>query len=174
MSDFTVLIVGTDHQLQMGVSDVERSSCEAFEKQLLDWCKSENVDSIAEEMNDKAWERTRLESTTHFDKTVPRKVAETLGLEHMDCDDAPDIPEIADVRLMVWWKGSDEAEELKNRDTKREFHWMSKLVSWRKNRVLFVCGFEHVTSFQAKLENRNIETRIVAKNWVPQSRSSWT
>ena len=168
MSDFTVLIVGTEHPIHMGAWDAERSSCEAFEKQLIEWCKNEDTDAIAEEMNDKAWERAQLESTVLFDKTVPRKAAEALGLEHMDCDDDPGIPEIAVVRQ----RGSDDAKELKKRNKRRECHWMRKLVSWRKNRVLFVCGFEHVTSFQEKLENRNIETRILADHWVPQSRSS--
>ena len=156
----------------MGAFDAERSSCEAFEKQLIEWCKNEDVDAIAEEMSDKAWERSQLDSTVLFDSTLPRRAAEALGLKYMACDDDPAIPERNEVRLRAWFAGSDMDEAAKNRETMRECNWMRRLVSWRKSRVLFVCGFCHVTSFQEKLENGNIETRILADHWVPQSRSS--
>ena len=169
MSDFTVLIVGTEHPIQMGAWGAKRSSCEAFEKQLVEWCCNEDADAIAEEMNDRAWERAQLESTVLFDKTVPRRAAEALGLEYMDCDDDPDIPEIAVVKMSASWRGSDVDVALKNRETMRECHWMRRLASWQKNRVLFVCGFCHVASFQETLENGNIETKILADHWVPQS-----
>ena len=171
MRNFTVLIVGTGHPIQMGAWGAERSHCEAFEEQLIEWCENEDVDAIAEEMSDEAWERAQVESTVLFDRTIPRRVSGSLGLGYRDCDNDHDIPEIAEVRRRALFAGSDEREALKNRETMRECHWMRTLVSWRKCRVLFVCGFCHVSSFQEKLENRNIETKILAGHWVPQSRS---
>ena len=156
----------------MGAFNAERSSCEAFEKQLIEWCKNEDVDAIAEEMSDKAWERAQQDSTVLFDSTLPRKAARALGLEYMDCENDLEIPERNEVRRRAFFAESDMDEAVKNRDTIRECHWMRRLVSWRKSRVLFVCGFCHVTSFQEKLENGKIETRILADHWVPQSRSS--
>ena len=156
----------------MGSWGVERSSCEAFEAQLIEWCNNEYVDAIAEEMSDEAWERAQAESTVLFDRTVPRKVAGSLGLAYRACDNDHDIPEIAEVKRRAWDVGSDEREALKNRETMRECHWLRTLVSWRKSRVLFVCGFCHVPSFQAKLENSAIETKILARQWTAQSRAS--
>lgn len=156
----------------MGAWGAERSSCEAFEEQLIKWCNNEDVAAIAEEMSDEAWERALTDSTVLFDRTVPQKVAESLGLGYRGCDNDHDIPEIAEVKRRAWFAGSDEGEALQDREKKRECSWMRTLVSWQKGRVLFVCGFCHVTSFQEKLESRNIETRILARHWVPQSRST--
>lgn len=172
MRDFTVLIVGTEHPIHLGAWGAEPSSCEAFEQQLIEWCGNEDVDAIAEEMSDEAWERARAESTVLFDTTVPRRVAGSLGLAYRDCDNDHDIPEIAEVRRTAWFKGIDEREALKNRETMRECHWTKTLVSWRQSRVLFVCGYYHLSSLQEKLENRNIQTKILAGHWLPQSRSS--
>ena len=156
----------------MGAFGAGRSSCEAFEEQLIDWCENEGVDAIAEEMSDKAWERAQEVSTVLFDTTVPRKVAGSLGLAHRDCENDLEIPEITDVKMGAWVTGSDEAEALKKRDAMRERHWMRTLASWRQGRVLFVCGSCHVTSLQERLENGDIETRVLARDWAPESRSS--
>lgn len=86
MCDFMVLIVGTEHPIQVGAWGAKRSSCESFEQQLIEWCKNEEVDAIAKEMSDKAWERARAESAVLFDRTIPRRVAGSLGLGYRDCD----------------------------------------------------------------------------------------
>ena len=64
MNDCQILIVGTTHPIQMRAWSVEQLTCEAFERQLIEWCRSKNVDAVAEEMSALARERARDEGTS--------------------------------------------------------------------------------------------------------------
>ena len=168
MIDCQILIVGTTHPIQMRAWGAERSVCDAFREQLIEWCVDEDADAIAEEMSACARKRAQEEGKAHSDKTVPQEAADALGLNHMDCDDDPSIPSIAEMKLSALFRDDDPSKELEHRNTKREIHWVKKLVSWKKNNILFVCGNDHVDSFQEKLSDRGFETKILVENWDGQ------
>ena len=161
MNSRRILIVGTTHPIQMRARDAESSVCDAFRQQLIKWCEDEDVDAIAEEMN----QRAREEGDMCSNMTVPEEVAETLDLEYMECDDNPSVLPSEQTALAAFWADKNLSEELNLRNAKRENHWMRKISSWQYRNVVFVCGSDHVNSFQCKLNNNGFETKTLATEW---------
>ena len=168
MNDCQILIVGTTHPIQMRAWGAERSICDEFKEQLIEWCVDEDADAIAEEMSAFARKTAQEEGKAHSVKTVPQEAAEALGLKHMDCDDDPSIPSIAETRLSAFFRDVDPSEELEHRNAKREANWVDKLVTWKKSNILFVCGCDHVDSFQDKLRDRGFEIKVLVEDWGGQ------
>ena len=170
MNQKQVLIVGINHQIQMGGQEASKHESDGFKKQLVEWCIKENPRAIAEEMSRDAV----TEADIH--RTVPEEVVEELKLKHKYCD--PDretraklrIRDKNEIRMDAFIADRDPSELLKDRERKRERYWLKQLEFLDTFPVLFVCGYCHVDSFKELLECHGFKTKILESDWKQENR----
>jgi len=131
---YRIYLVGVDHQVQHNGPTMipER------EKAISDFCdfleaksKELRISVMAEEFNEDALELSRAS------KSTVQQIAERLGLKHLYCDPTKNK------RIQLG---------IQNDRDLREEYWLSCLNDYVKaERILFVCGLEHLDTFHQKL-----------------------
>lgn len=131
---YRIYLVGVDHQVQHNGPTMipER------EKAISDFCdfleaksKELRISVMAEEFNEDALELSRAS------KSTVQQIAERLGLKHLYCDPTKNMR----IKLGIH----------NDRDLREEY-WLSCLNDYIKaERILFVCGLEHLDTFHQKL-----------------------
>ena len=170
MNQKQVLIVGTNHQIEMRGREASKHESDGFKKQLVEWCIKENPKAIAEEMSRDAV------NEAGSPRTVPKEVAEELRLKHKYCDPGREtrvklgIQDKNEIRMAAFIADRDLSEVLKDRERKRERYWLKQLESLDTFPVFFVCGYCHVYSFKELLECHGFKTKILESNWKQENR----
>ena len=170
MNQKQVLIVGTNHQIQMRGQEASKHESDGFKKQLVEWCIKENLKAIAEEMSRDAV----TEAGSH--RTVPEEVVEELKLKHKYCDPGREtriklgIRDKIAIKRDAWMADQDPSEALEDRERRRKFYWLKQLECLDTFPVLFVCGYCHVDSFKELLECHGFKTKILESNWKQENR----
>ena len=165
MNKRRVLIVGTDHQIQMRGSGASKEKSDEFRKQLVEWCRSESPRAIAEEMSKDAL------TEAGSNGTVPQEVAGELNLEHKYCDLGRKarkefgVQDKNEIKSAAWWSDQGSTSDLHMRERIREKYWLNELVKLDTYPIIFVCGYCHVDSFESLLCSHEFETMILDGNW---------
>jgi hypothetical protein len=141
-----VYLVGVDHGLQYSNAKYgpERlESVKKFSDYLKDQAGEMAVDTLAEEFSEEAL------SANGAAASVAKKVASGLGIRHLFCD--PDREE----RTSLGVSDPNQREEI----------WLGRLLAAGAERVLFVCGNDHVESFQGLLVSRGDQAEVLSRDW---------
>lgn len=142
-----IFLIGTDHGLQVGVSDAPEGCYAEFENLIHAAATTNSVKLIAEELS---------AAFVGENRSLCDKVAGELGIAHMFCDpnnrerETLGLPKIDDRK--TWGP--------------REEHWLSRLEGVEFP-ILFVCGANHVLSFSKKCLARGISVVVLEDDWKP-------
>ena len=168
MNPRIVVLVGTSHSIQMATGGTCQQLVDRFEAFLTNLCATKGIRGVAEELNPEAL-ALRNRSTS-----IPQRIAVARKLEHRFCD--PNRQERADlgiveetqIEMKAWvheWSKNETATQQTMHRTMRERLWLRELNRMEQWPVLFVCGANHMSSFQQILEQDNITVCVAAKDW---------
>lgn len=123
-----VYIVGVDHRIQW----IPKSSSPQWAKEvdrfityICSQCKEHNIEIVAEEFSEYLVNQNSAENSS------ARYAATKVGLEHLYCDPDPN-----------------ERNQLEIEDSNaREQEWLNRLVASKKEKIIFICGNNHIDSF---------------------------
>ncbi len=136
------------------------------------------VTAIAEELSTEALARIEPDTSAH---SVAKQIASSQGLKHVYCD--PDSNERLEAgiptdeelgrRAHAEWMRTDEpmGDALRRFRTEtypaREEIWLSRLrVNTNlKQKILFICGADHIDSFSSLLANNDISFEVLERDW---------
>jgi hypothetical protein len=166
----SVVLIGTSHKYQVP-SCAAASKFQAFVEKV---GARFHVRAIAEEMSLEALAQKSAA------RTVCNEVADAQNLGHRYCDPnnaqraALGVRDELDIRaqgFLANW--SQEAIEIEIRESHiiRESYWLEQLLELDHWPALFVCGADHVTSFQALLKINGVSADIGARDWAPRYKS---
>jgi hypothetical protein len=176
-------IIGVDHLIQYKNSILPVSVFNRFKKFIRETLSECDIHIIAEEFN-----REYLEEVYSSDEGTLESCSRDCGVRHIYCDPGKrereelGIPYYADIResvkadlgisdnyitdLSLYREVEDETSRRSKRYWKiRERFWLSKLSDVIDERILFVCGHEHVESFRRILKEKSIESKILEHFW---------
>ena len=143
----SIFILGTFHSLQRGLKDAPEGTYGEFQRMVRHAAQHHSVRTIGEEMSVMALGET---------VSLPKKIAAELDVSHKFCD--PDKNERLSLGLPVvdcpsTWAG-------------REAEWLNRL-QFVEFPVLFICGAEHVDSFEKKCAAHGIVATVLERDWAP-------
>jgi hypothetical protein len=141
-----VCIVGVDHRIQwipQFPGDQWRDELEKFIAYIQCQCEENGLELVAEEFSEYL-----VGSNRAVDSTA-RLAANRMTLPHLFCD--PDPHE----RTLL---GVQNYED-------RENEWLRRLLSFRAQRILFICGDSHVNTFEARLVKLGHQANVLSRNW---------
>ena len=148
-----IYLIGLNHALQHdgkppydGPSmEILRSLRQAFAQYLREIILSLNLKCIAEEFNEDALQMSCAS------QSIAKSVAIDLGICHLYCD--PDHSKRSSLGIVN--KGQ------KEDFSKREKYWLNVMQSNNVGDALFLCGADHVNSFQNLLAEHGYRANVV-------------
>jgi hypothetical protein len=141
-----VLLVGVDHRIQytnLACSPKWRQEILKFANYLKDQCQQHGVQLLAEEFSEEALLSSNATGCTVCD------VATELGLPHLFCDPTQSERNTLNVTT------SDQREQV----------WLDRLLSAKKDNILFVCGDDHINTFSTKLMVSDFQIQVLSRQW---------
>lgn len=138
-----IYLLGIDHQVQHQ-KDTQISMVFAF--YLSKKVKELNIEFIGEE-----W-FTDLLIENGVTTTISQDIANKYNIEHRFCD--PDRNE----RKEIGWAS-------KNDDHLRERFWLEKIKDRIDGNIIFVCGADHLKSFNKLLTESSFKSQILPKRF---------
>jgi hypothetical protein len=168
-----IIIVGTSHELQCGLVDqslkYSEVHLEKYKKLILNLCKSECINLLAEEMS-----LDGLFFHKVFKTVVAELVEKELGTLHqyidITCDGRKLLnidKESCDKYVKIEFPNSLNDEDRKTQfrniliNPMRELYWFGKLLRLNEWPVLFICGEDHVDSMSKLI--READKDVLAK-----------
>lgn len=140
-------IVGVDHIVQYRRDNIFPKRVPLiinFEKLIETYIKEHKITLLAEEFSEEACEKNFV------NESVLQKIASCHGISHCFCD--PNTIERTENNI--------------NTHGEREEFWLNFLSKYSEYNILFVCGDDHVESFNNKFikKNKNIQSEILARS----------
>lgn len=149
-----IFLVGVDHKIQYTNAhdgpEWKGDICH-FEDYLVNQGQNLAIDLLAEEFSEEA---VHINNATGC--TV-RDAARRLNKHHIFCD--PDTQQRKEKGIA---KGDHD---------RREMFWLEQLNGTTGQRVLFICGDDHVDSFSPKLQAAGFEAQVLSRDWGKDWRS---
>jgi hypothetical protein len=159
-------IIGTSHPYQISDGG-SRTDADAYLELLEAACSEHEIRAIAEEMSTEG---------LRGGKSIGEILCQRCGLQYRACD--PDSTERERlgilneglVKFRAHQEGWDEArlnDAIQSEYRKREAHWLQQLQDLDEWPVLFICGANHVVSFQQHLSQNDIAVMVLVSDWEP-------
>jgi hypothetical protein len=139
------ILIGVNHRIQYkpGFNSEWSSNIQAFEDHLVKLANALGADWIAEEFNDELLKKNLATASTAKD------AAKRANCEHIFCE--PNMAERA--------KCGSSCEQ-------REQEWLRRIIESGSDRLLMVCGHNHVESFSRLLKSAGYKVLIDShRNW---------
>ncbi|MBK1888448.1 hypothetical protein Undi14_00275 [Undibacterium sp. 14-3-2] len=168
-------IVGTGHHYQFGAGmkfgayECTLEDQAVFLAMLRSLAESVKADAIAEELSEQSL------SEVGATASVPQLLARGLGLVHLFCDPNRDerrtlgIFDDNAIRLSGFpSKKPDETEIQRRIDEScrfREEEWLRRLQALPSSQILFVCGANHVNTFQLLAIDAGFKVSVAYADW---------
>lgn len=164
-----IFLIGVNHEVQYIKKGIDNTKFKLFLKTKIEETKA---DLIAEEMSGYALKKFGMTNS------VPRAVAEELGIKHLYCD--PDknqrkelgILEEKDIIAKISGgkvlHPKDQERFIKIRNimwNKREVFWYQKLMKFRFKKCIFVFGSDHVDNFLNLLDRHNLKPHLLIRKF---------
>ncbi len=171
-SEYDVYLIGTYHEFQAPDGTRSENDITDFKDLLRRSCRQFGICAMAEEMNMEALGQRSLNISTC------KQIAEELRIAHRYCDPefnqrtALGIIEEADIHIQQFREGFDDTEKARRircEYAKRERHWLTNLLTLRIFPILYVCGANHVESFESLLTARGLRCLTLNERWPPQA-----
>jgi Asp-tRNA(Asn)/Glu-tRNA(Gln) amidotransferase A subunit family amidase len=188
-----IYLIGiSDHNVQhngIGCADsVVRNNFSVFlEKKI----RRYSINLIAEEFNEDALYKVSKGNIATIRNLVEKLKSEGLEIKHVFCEPslserkAEDIlsaSEIYSKKLNIHIYNGKKPnlnkeqqkifdEEMKRSFLAREQIWLKKIHSYLDNNVLFICGSDHITSFESLLMSKGCKTKVLESRLGSQNSS---
>lgn len=165
-----VVLIGTSHQFQRGHPSCSQEEEQQFVDFIQAVCLKYRVAAVGEEMS------AQLMIKEPRSETTCATVASRLGLQHTYCEPLPqeraalgiqDKQSLQAEALRQQWPDAKLNAEIRHSFELRESYWLRKLEEMDLWPVVFVCGADHVDSFQAKLNEAGHSIFVAYKDWSP-------
>ena len=164
-------LIGTSHPYQTAEERCPPQGAQAFQRFLSEACRRYGIRTVAAEMNAEALAEVKR------NESIPQRVAKDLSLKHRFCD--PNREERGKLgifqenylRIKSFPNPPMPEDEIKRQllegDRRREQYWLECLltepqVEWP---VLFICGADHVKSFERILKDKGFSVECIAEDW---------
>lgn len=168
-----IFLVGTHHERQHnGIGSTRTEDNKDFVKFLKEQATQKNVALIAEELNEEALKKSEASESTL------KCIAQDLGISHSFCDPNTEerknigIPSCEELRLALNLPRILDHESLKKLDEEkkkyfgiREKFWLKKIGNQSAINIIFVCGIQHLESFQRLISQNSLESVILEKKF---------
>jgi hypothetical protein len=141
-----VYIVGVNHRIQWWPSSPGAEWTKRlleFQGYLEDACGCLQIELLAEELNEEA---LRISNSR---RCTGQSVANSRGISHRFCD--PDSKERNSLGVSC--------------DEQRMRIWLQRIVAAEGNRVLFLCGDDHVGEFATLLQKEGHQVQTLSQGW---------
>ena len=141
-----VLLVGVDHRIQYTTAHCGpdwRERIKQFEDYLVELTVEHGASLIAEEFNEEALDRSIATDCT------ARDAAQRANRAHLFCEPPS-----------VWRNGRSDALS-----ADREMYWLECLKISNAKRIIFLCGNDHLVTFQRLLVEAGYVAIVESKNW---------
>ncbi|MDH4250670.1 MAG: hypothetical protein OEV27_05710, partial [Nitrospira sp.] len=138
-------LVGVDHMIQHNgyMNNKKRVAIRAFQDYLREQIQATGAMLLAEEFSDDALRMNNASTAT------VKQVADEVCLPHLFCD-----------------PGRQERAQLQSSSSvRREGYWLEQLAPFQDCAVLFVCGEDHVSTFQQTLAAAGLAFCILSTGW---------
>jgi hypothetical protein len=139
------ILIGVNHRIQytqVGCGSEWSSDIRAFEDHLVALASTMNADLVAEEFNEESVERNSATSCT------VRDAAQRASCKHLYCD-----------------PNTSERTTSGASSNQREEEWLRRILAVSSDRLLMVCGDNHVDSFCKRLNLAGYTVIIDSRNW---------
>lgn len=173
-------LIGLNHNIQHngnGCADLSvRNKFSIFLKERI---KEYAISLVAEEFNEDCLKNSKgTVSTAH--KVVEELKSEGLIIEHEFCDpnekerEAIGIPRREEIKSMLNIHGlviENSAEDNRIKEEQRKYHhvreksWFNITEKHLNKNLIFICGADHIKSFEALLTTKGHETVVLVENW---------
>lgn len=161
-------IIGTSHPYQISDGNSSQADEDAYRNLLQEACSKYRIRAIAEEMSTEG---------LNGGESLAEILSQRMSLCYRACD--PDSSEREQlgivneglVKIRAMQDGCDEAkltDAIRSEYRKREEYWLQKLQDLDEWPALFICGANHVESFQELLSMNSIAVVVLAQDWEPQ------
>lgn len=150
-------IVGTNHELQhtakpfRAAADTANKAREELKSYLRQLAGEIRPAVVAEEFSQEVLSIMSANSNV-------KAVADALGIAHRFCD--PDIQERTRIGLPGYGTEDCDPSERGRFDAIREAYWLEQLSDVLDKTILFVCGADHVSSFNGLLRGKDIAVEV--------------
>jgi len=169
-----IFLVGTHHERQHnGLGSLTNNANKDFIEYIKKVAIQKQIDLIAEEFSEEALKKSKASESTL------KIIAENLGINHLFCDPNEQerqklgIPASTDLRqrlklLKPLTIADIRANERKLEEERKKYHgirekfWLKKIIGSSATNIIFVCGIDHLPSFENLLNQNSIEV-LVAK-----------
>lgn len=163
-----LMIFGTAHSLQMGsaTKDTERDCL--LKEEVESVCATNKIALIAEEMSNEALMRAKIP------RTIGQLVASEQRIDHLFCDPPSELRSVLGIRdtqaikldaLLENWTEERRDGEIKKSWSLREDCILSCIQSVKRERVLLICGANHVQEFASKAKSRGVSVGVICEDW---------
>lgn len=174
-----VFLIGTNHKAQYVYEIANRNRplmelAKGFARYLEEQGKDLDITLIAEELNEEAISK----NINKAKDSTARSIAGRLSINHKFCDPGTKerrtlgIPSEYEIKKQLGLGRSLNNEELKGLQAeekkywhKREQFWFEKIRDRLHERIMFICGSDHVKRFESLVVREGYEAKILCKNW---------
>lgn len=141
-----IFLIGVDHRIQWTPNHLSPewyAKLQEFSEYLNHICSKNEITLIAEEFSEEA-----LQKSNALD-SVARQVSAKSGVQHLFCD--PTTQERQASGILT--------------HSQREHFWLDRLALTCHDKIIFICGRDHLQSFIAKLRKAGHDPTILLSGW---------
>jgi len=141
-----IFFIGVDHRIQWvpnHLSSEWDAKLQEFSEYLNHICSKNEITLIAEEFSEEA-----LQKSNALD-SVSRQVSAKSGVQHLFCDPTTQERQASGIST----------------HNQREHFWLDRLASTCHDKIIFICGRDHLQSFIAKLRKAGHDPTILLSDW---------
>jgi hypothetical protein len=141
-----IFLIGVDHRIQW----IPKHLCQEWSAKLqefseyLDYiCSKNEITLIAEEFSEEALKKSNAADS------MARQISAKSGVQHLFCDPTTQERQVSGIST----------------DSQREQFWLNRLTSTCHDKIIFICGEDHVKSFVGKLRMAGYDPTILSSGW---------
>ena len=170
-----IYLIGVNHKIQHNRDgDTGLSLRNKFSAFLVSKVKEYNITLLAEEFSEQAFQESNATIDTVKD------VAEKLSIKHLFCDPnkkerkginipcREEIKNTFNIHGPVIGSSSEDSrikEEQRKYHNVRENFWYNRIEKHISKNLIFICGADHMKSFETLLVGKGHKTIVLIENW---------
>lgn len=171
-----IYLIGVYHNIQHdGNGCADLSVRNKFQVFLMGKVKKYDIVLLAEEFSEEALQEHNATAGTL------KYGADRLNIKHLFCDPNKEERKIIGILCREKIKSAlnirggvhaDSAEENRIKEKQKEYHpvremfWFEKISNYLDRNIIFVCGADHVRSFETLLTSKEHKPVVLVENWA--------
>ena len=141
-----IFLIGVDHRIQWIPKQLDpewSAKLQEFSEYLDHICSKNEITLIAEEFSEEALKKSNAVDS------VSRQVSAKSGVQHLFCDPTTQERRTSGIST----------------DSQREQFWLDRLTSTCHDKIIYICGENHLKSFLDKLSMAGHDPTILSSGW---------